>query len=348
MLIMDWLIVFFIAEIGFVLWIRLRSDKLKMSEYQERAFMGLCFGFSSMWTMIIISDYYINDELMSTILFTFSKLFLMLGVLYYIFYMEKIKIFIYKRFTLTKSYILVILVYIFIAIFFNAITSFYMFINMFYLFIFISYYVSLFRKVFLKKRDLPRFVVSLLMLLSGLILLFLGFTLTLPDVRYSLNLEIEYRLLGDIIQLIAIGILIFFLILVPSTSEFEWEGKIEAIILMIKNGLPIYRHSFIEDDDLESNVQVSGIITSMKMMLDTTLENKGVSIIEKKGETMIIMPGKKLYGIIICKEYLVSLQILLKNLINRVENLYGSLLNDALSNSKIFKPIENIVKDLFF
>ena len=84
------------------------------------------------------------------------------------------------------------------------------------------------------------------------------------------------------------------------------------------------------------------------MMLDRISEKEEISIIEQKDKFIIIQPGKYIYGALICKANLFSVQILLNGLIEKIEKIYSHILKNWNGDLKMFKPITEIVRDHFF
>lgn len=349
LLVLEWIICFLFFEISLGFLIRIRVNKLTLTEYQEKAFLCLSLGYSFMWLFTILAKFYFSMEgLQQMTLLNLAKALMLVGTLFYIYFMEKPKKLFLKRFLLTKLYIFLIVGFFFIFFIIPDYLDYYMFLNFPFVGFFIIYYVKILRDTYYKKKELGRFFISMFLFFSGIILLLIGYSLTTVILQDLLNAPLHFRLIGDIIQLVATGILIGFLILTPTFSELDWHEKLDEIILILKNGLPIFTKNYEEIGEEQDKMVKSGQLTIIKTLLETTITNKGVSIIEKKGKIMIMIPGEYINGVIICKEKLLSLQILLKAFISKIEEIYWDLLVLPPIDTKVFDPIKDLVKEFFY
>jgi hypothetical protein len=159
---------------------------------------------------------------------------------------------------------------------------------------------------------------------------------------------LEYRILGDILQLIGAILLALFFHSVPTFSEHDWQKKIDYLLVVHKSGLSIYKKSFQEQlTDIDANL-IAGNITTIEMFLENTTTRKNLSVIEKNGRIIIIYPGKYIYGVLISREKLKTYQILLSDLIEKIEIVYYQFLKEWKGNLKMFETVENIVHEVFY
>ncbi|MFX1453380.1 MAG: hypothetical protein ACFFCM_21275, partial [Promethearchaeota archaeon] len=160
----------------------------------------------------------------------------------------------------------------------------------------------------------------------------------------------EFKLYGSVIQLLSIVLLFYFFITLPPFAEFDWQDKVEEILLIDKkSGLCAFYKSFINKDAQLNEVLMSGAITSVNIMLEELIPAKDakISIIEKKEKIVNIFSGKFINGVLISTEKLNSIISYLKKLIEKVENLYQHVLLNWDGNIDIFFPVENIVTEMF-
>ena len=149
-------------------------------------------------------------------------------------------------------------------------------------------------------------------------------------------------------QLFGLFILFLFFISIPSFLEYDWQKKIDSLYIIHKSGLLIYTKSFIGEDESPYNSSISGIITSLKMMLEHISNKEDISVIEQKGKIIIIHPGSYIYGVLICEVNLDSLQILLSNFIEKIEIIYSNILKEWDGDLKVLRPIDAIIKEYFY
>jgi hypothetical protein len=115
---------------------------------------------------------------------------------------------------------------------------------------------------------------------------------------------------------------------------------------MHKDGLPIYKKFYLEKYGGMEGL-ITGILTSVKLVLESLTERKGVSIIQHKERILIIIPREYFSGILICKEPLIAPQILLKLFMDRIEMSYSEILKDWNGKLTIFRPLERMYTEIF-
>jgi hypothetical protein len=212
--------------------------------------------------------------------------------------------------------------------------------------IFSLFYFKKLWSVYLKK-ELTEYWRPLFFFMVGCLLLFVGYGLTTEISMFFFGSTLLLRLIGDIFQIIATGFLILFLVTTPSLAEFDWQGKIDAILLMHESGRFVFNRFIKEQADQIDGSLYSGYLTSVKLILEKVMDNDKLSVIEKKDKFILYEPGDHLIGVLICDERLSSLEILLKKFVKKVELVYGSILKDWNGSLKILKPIEDIADKIF-
>ena len=76
--------------------------------------------------------------------------------------------------------------------------------------------------------------------------------------------------------------------------------------------------------------------------------SKGISVIKKEGENILISHGNFVKGVLYTSEELNFPKIVLKNFVEKFETLYHNILKeDWKGDVNIFKPIETVANDLF-
>ncbi|MFX1257249.1 MAG: hypothetical protein ACFFAN_05295 [Promethearchaeota archaeon] len=196
------------------------------------------------------------------------------------------------------------------------------------------------------KRVQKHFNLSLFEFIIGLFLILIGCLFSIDLIVKILSLN--FRLLGDVFQIIGVIFLALYFISVPTLSEYDWQEKIDNVLIIHKSGLFIYKKFFHETTTPINDSLVSGVISLIEMALEKITHKEEISIIEKEGKTIIIQPGQYIIGVLICDETLNSLLILLNNFINKIETLYSNILSNWDGELKIFKPIDDIAKEIFF
>ena len=195
------------------------------------------------------------------------------------------------------------------------------------------------------KSALGNYRANLLIFSLGIILIAGGYQLTTRALVSIFGYEI--RLIGDISQLIGIVFIYQFFTAIPSFSEFDWQEKIESVLIMHKSGLFIYKKSFREQGvEIDGSV-LSGTMTSLTLLLEKLTKKEGLSIIEQRGKYIIIDPGEFLFAAIICDENLASIRLLLHKFLTKIETIYNDVLSNWDHDLKVFEPIEDIAREFF-
>ncbi len=344
LLVIEWIIVFIYLEFALVFLNRTLKFKKELKSLQEKGYVFLFLGFSLMWIFFIIGDYYMISLDLRYICLNCGYVSLMLGCVIFFYTIEKNKIFL-KRYLFTLIFTLDIILFIliiFIDIYSGQLITFTFWIIFLLFFIFYSIELG---SIFKSNPILGNYKFQYLKLVLGIIFLIFGFGLTIDFIIDLFGLI--SRVIGDLLQIGAIIFLFLFFISIPSFLEYDWQKKVENIYIIHKSGLLIYEKSFIGEDDDQYDSSISGKITSLKMMLEHISKKEDISVIEKKGKIIIIQPGHYIYGVLICKVKLNSLQILLNNFIEKIEVIYSKILEKWDGDLKVLRPIDKIVKDYF-
>lgn len=344
LLVIEWIIVFLYFEFALIFLNRTLKFKKELKSLQERGYVFLFLGFSLMWMFFILGDHYAVSSDLRSIYLNIGYVSLMFGALLFIFIIEHYKVF-FKRFLFTLIFLLDIILFIIILTtnVHNAQFMSFTFWPIFVLF-FIFYSIEL-GSIFKSNPILGKYKFKYLKLVLGVIFLIFGFSLTIDTIIELFGLI--PRIIGDFMQLIALIVLFLFFESIPSFLEYDWQKKVENLFIIHKSGLLIYEKSFIREDEELYNSSISGIITSLKMMLEHISKKEDISVIEQKGKTIIIQPGHYIYGVLICKLKLNSLQILLSNFIEKIEVIYLNILKKWDGDLKVLRPIDKIVKEYF-
>lgn len=346
LLILEWVIFLVFIEISAIFWIRMRSSKTEVNEPREKAFMWLSLGYALMWAFTIIGDFYILNRSLRFIFRNFGFISIALGGFLFTYIMEKYILIFYKKFFLTFIYGTLLGVLILVFLPFPVIIPFYMIAFIPFFIIFSAFYFKKLWAIYVKK-ELTEYWRPLFFFMTGCLLLFIGYGLTTEISMIVFGSNLLLRLIGDIFQISATGFLLLFLVTTPSLAEFDWQGKIDAILLMHESGRFVFSRFIKEQADRIDGSLYSGYLTSVKLILEKVMDHDKLSVIEKKDKFILYEPGDNLVGVLICDERLSSLEILLKKFVKKVELVYGSILKDWNGSLKILKPIEDIADKIF-
>ena len=344
-LVMEWLIVFLFLEIALIFFIRIKIGKKNIKNLQDRAYFWLFLGYSIMWIFIIIGDYYIYNSYIRALTENIGFFILTICSLLFIFNIEKYKNFL-RKYIFTIIFTIFIMIYsisfLFALEFAARVASLFWIVFL----LFILFYIKNLYSDFYSKKELRPLKYDILKLCLGILLISIGYQLTTRVVVIAFGLG--YRILGDILQLLGVIFIFIFLQSVATLSEHNWQDRIDSLFVVHKSGLFLYKKNFQGKSDIIDDNLISGGITTIEMLLEKTIKKRNFSIIEKAGKVIIIYPGEYIYGILIAREKLKSLQILLNNFIEKIEIIYLSFLKEWKGNKKIFESVENLVKEMFY
>ncbi len=345
LLIVEWIMVFLFSELAFLLYMRVKNKKMKLSNFMEKASILFLLAYSSMFVFYIFGDYYMETHLSRLIVYNIGYLLRMILGLIFIYKIEKYQIFIGK---LLISKIFVIFTLLSVVVLFTAIeVSQSASLVLFWiplLSIFLIYVIKLLKKTS-ENQEIRNYRVKIYFSMLGAIFIGIGFGITSDPIVILFGLF--PRLVGDIFQIIGIIILSIFIISLPSLSEQNWKDKIDKLFLMRASGICVYYKFFKEPTNKRGDQIISGAINTIKMMLKEISQDDGEMVIEKEGKVLITYQGKYITGVIIADQNLSSLNFLLKRFIEKVEFIYSNIIRDWDGAMEIFLPIENITREIF-
>ena len=351
LLIMEWIYIITGFQISFYFLIRYFKQEKSLRNLQDCGYSSVFFGFSLMWVFYIIGDYYSSENIISpffiwnqgsvrTLFLNIGYFAVTIGVFFLLLSVEKYDVFLFRRYFFTfifsiSSILFFILFFIDIRIT-QPIT--YVFWISFIAF-FAIYLIKFLKR--LKKKGILLFI--------GIVFMLIGFLLTTDALIEMLGLE--GRMVGAILQLLSVIILSYFFSILPPFSEFDWQEKIEAVFLINEAGLCLYYKAFSNKKEFINENLISVAISSMYIMLQELTKSgegsKGISVIKKEGENIIISHGNFVKGVLYTSEELNFPKIVLKNFVEKFETLYHNILKDWKGDVNQFKPIETVANDLF-
>ena len=354
-LIMEWIFTFFTLELGLLFLIKYKKQSLQLKNSQDLGFFMLFYGFSLMRFFFLISGYYSSDKIISPFLIwsngSFYNLFLnlgaiaiLIGILFFTLFMERYKKFLFKKYFFTVCFLIELLIFLIIFFFNLELVSLLIIVLMPLFVLFFIIYSKDFDKKVKDQEIIPKGGLKMRIIL---LFIFGGFILSMDIITNVLSLL--SRLIGISLQLIAIGLIFLFFRKIPPLFEFDWHEKIENIYIMNKEGICLFNKTYIDDSEVISSHYISGILSSVNIMLNELIRTKDdeISIIKKKGKIVIIFSSNYITGVLISKEELEYFKHNLKKLILKVEEIYKNVLINWNGDLTLFYPIRNIIDGIF-
>ncbi len=346
LLVLEWIMVFLISEVAFLLYMRVKNKEMKLSNIIEKAYIIFLLSYSLMGIFYIFGDYYMETPISRLIVFNIGYILRMIMGLVFIYQIEKYQT-IFRKYMFSKIFLVFTILSVvlsFTAIEFTQYASLVLFwIPIFS--IFLIYTIKLLKKPS-EKQEIHNLRKKIYFSILGGFLIGLGFGVTSDPSIIAFGLSL--RIVGQVFQIIGIVVLAIFFTSLPSLSEQDWKNKIDKLFLMRATGICVY-YKFFRDQTSKRNEQnISGAINTIKMILKEISDEEGEMVIEKEGKVLITCQGKYITGVIIADQNLNSLNFLLKRLIEKVEFLYSNIIRDWDGAMEIFLPIEKITKEIFF
>ncbi|MFX0076325.1 MAG: hypothetical protein ACFE96_12845 [Candidatus Hermodarchaeota archaeon] len=345
LLVLEWIMVFLIAEVAFLLFMKVKNKEKKLSNIIEKAYIVFLLSYSIMGVFYIIGDYYMDTQFTRLIVFNIGYILRMIMGLVFIYHIEKQQS-IFRKYMFSKIFLVftILSVVLFLtAIKFTQYASVVLFwIPVFS--IFLVYTIRLLKKPS-EKQEIHNLRAKIYFSILGMLLIGLGFGATSDPFLIMFGLSL--RVVGQISQIIGIIILAIFFTSLPSLSEQEWKEKIDKLFLMRASGICIYYKFFRDQTSKRDEQNISSAINTIKMILREISQDEGEMVIEKEDKVLITSQGKYITGVIIADQNLNSLNFLLKRFIDKVEFLYSNIIRDWDGAMEIFLPIENITREIF-
>ncbi len=341
-MIMEFIFMIACIELGIIFYIRYLKQDKSLRNLQDLGYGVLLFSFGLMVLWFLIADYFAPDYSVRLVYLNLGYFSTMIGAFLFIFTMERYKKFLFMRYFFSIGFFIMISIFV-IALFIDVESSRIlsrMFWPLFLFFLFI-YLIDFSKRV----QNREKIIVGLLKFLPGFALLVIGFAFT-TDVLEEV-IGVNLRFYGALMELIAIFLLSFFFITLPPFSEFEWEQKMEHILVMDFGGICLYDEALNNDSDLIDQNLVAGAISSINILLEELTSDKGVVVINKKGKSIILYPGKQVYGVMFCTEEMNYIKVLLKKFIDKFEAVYGKILEKWDGEVTIFQSTKTIVNEIF-
>ncbi|MFX1274531.1 MAG: hypothetical protein ACFFBP_18535 [Promethearchaeota archaeon] len=356
LLIVELIFLIICFDLGATLFSRYIKTEKTNRNIEELGYSLIFLGFFLMTFFYIISEYYSSDVETSPFLIwkvgSIRYLFLNAGYftmfivgIFFLYCIEKGKVYFYKKYFFTVLFSLYATVFVFLFIIDIYLTQPFTYAFWIIYIIFLLIYLKDFIKKVQKNRQ--KLIIGVLKYFPGLLLLIFGFFMTTFAITSIFGHEA--RFLGFFLQIIGISLLFNFYITLPPFSEFNWYEAIEDILIMNTAGLAIFEKKFLKKKEEYDGVLVGGVITSMKIILEsiTDSDKGGISVLEKKGKTIIIYQSDNMIGVIFSTRNLKTLHVLLQKFILRLESIYANILPTWDGELSVFEPVKFICDEIF-
>ncbi len=343
LLILEWVVFALFLELAFVFLIRTANQKKSLKNLQDKSYISLFLGFSFSKLFYMIGDYYVPLSL-RMLFYNIAYFIMIVGLFFFIYNLEIYKVFV-KKFLFTRVIIVFLIGFFLLLLVAPQFTQNYSY-SFFAIFaVFLLIYIRAIVLEFYVKLKLG-IIKHFVVFCGGTFQIIVGYALATDFAASLFGLGI--RIMGDHLEIFGFFLLFLFFISIPSFSEYDWQDKIDSIYITKKDGLFLYKRSFRRtESDVDQNI-IAGMLTSIKLILQELTEKKGVSIIERENKILIIYPSEYVNGVVICNQNLISVQILLKKFVEKIEAVFLNIFENWSGDVPISSAFEDISKEIFY
>jgi hypothetical protein len=356
LLIIEWTFSFITLELAIIFIIKYLRHKDKIKDLRDLGYASLFIGYSLFWYWFIISDYYVSEQVISPffiwkqgseryVFLNLSYVSLMVGALFFIYIMEKYRVYLFRKNFFTYCFLFLISIFMISFLIDIELTQ-----DISILFwplyvLFLILYIVDFVKI---KQNREKILKGVAKYLSPFLLLAGSFVMT-TDFAIEFVGSFGIRLAGSIIQLISMIIVYYFFSTLPSFHEFEWRDKIEELYLIDRAGVCLYNKSFIDKIEFDEEHLISSALASINIILQELTQNNkmGLSVIKKEEKIITIFTSEYSSAIIFSSKELEYIGEALKKFIKNFEAIYKNVLINWDGDTDIFTPVESLIDDIF-
>ena len=344
LMIFEWIFSIVCLEFGILFMFRHKKEQYKFKYSQDIGYIILFFALSLSSFFSVLGSYFSHSLVVIELYHFISHIFLNSGFLLFIIVKEKQRVYLFKKYFFSICLCIILLIFIFFSFLNNQliIIESIIFLSLTYLF-FLLFFIEFIKKTKIESQLLIKIIITFFPFLLILIGLFL-------TSDYSMDLlQVQFRLIGSILQLVGILFFTFFFLKFPIFSEFDWKDNIEEIFLIYENGACIFYKSYIHKLDLLNEHLITSAITSVNIMLKEILKSRSweVSKIRKKGKLINIFPGDLITGVVFSKKESKTIELYMKQFVIKIEQVYKNILTNWDGDLKIFKPTKDIFEEIF-
>jgi len=183
-------------------------------------------------------------------------------------------------------------------------------------------------------------------LLLGIVLWFVGYTGN-TDMAITLFNGFHIRVLGDVVILIGMILVGFFLNSIPSLGEIGWQKKLKYIILTTKGGVGLFIENFQKEQPVDEML-IAGALSGINSFMSNVMETNGnIRVISRGQDQFLLHEGKNVMGILWVEQELEILKYLLREFVRQFEEFYAHILENWMGNIELFKPTKHLVDSIF-
>lgn len=211
----------------------------------------------------------------------------------------------------------------------------------------IFYMVRYTRRLFKVAHASREIVAQILRFVLSLGLIVLAYALTSDLMLQSFGLWI--RLIADGLMILGLLLFRFTLFSLPLVTEYDWEQKIQWLLVIHETGIPIYSRFFRAEDTANDEMLVSGALSSVKSLLGATLKADRPHAVHVGDKAFMFEYRPNVIFVIIADQTIRSLQTRLKEFADEFMTHYRHKILAAWDgNAATFGGTEWIADRIFY
>ena len=134
----------------------------------------------------------------------------------------------------------------------------------------------------------------------------------------------------------------------PSRAELDWRRKVEHVLVLSREGLPLFSQSFQERELVSDEILAGGFIIGIKGIInDITQAPSELKVIKHKTYCIMLEEGTHVILAVLALEELKTIRSKMIDFTADFEEFFEDFLVDWTGNTQVFKPAKKLLKKHF-
>jgi hypothetical protein len=190
---------------------------------------------------------------------------------------------------------------------------------------FVYYFNNMIKQIHYSSEVIWKIVVFFI----GMLLIMVGYFLISDAIVFKHGLPI--RIFGDCVTIVGIRVFFYSLTSIPDLSEFDWQKKIRALLIIHQDGICLFSRFWKRaSEDFQDDNMISAALSSIDSILKSMIGKQKLSSVQLEDKNFIFEYRKKAIFVLIADEVMESLQARLKKFASDFYELYKAQLETFL------------------
>jgi len=155
------------------------------------------------------------------------------------------------------------------------------------------------------------------------------------------------KIIGHLTFITGLCMVAIALLSLPTWSEFDWEEKVERLLVLLQSGILVYEYNFQGEEEFDSDLVGCGLSGVVSLVKEMTGSEKGIKVIRQDQKIIYLEYGEHVTVVIIASEELRILYEKIANFTREFEILFTNILGDWNGSTSEFQLAESLVKKNF-